>query len=86
MNTTLFICNCCGRIAQAQVQPSLIAGRPTLTQVECKTVGCNNENWTYTYRTGDDNEQLLDLYSPVTMDAGQVERFTNAIDFAAKAS
>lgn len=78
MKTTLFICNCCGRIAQARPQPQLVNTRPPLIQVECKTAGCNNENWTYTYREGDDNSQLTNLYTPVTMDAKQVERFTQA--------
>jgi hypothetical protein len=82
MTTTLFVCNCCGRIAQAQTQPVLVPGRAPLIQVECKTVGCHNENWTYTYRDGEDNEQVLSLYTPVTMDADQVGRYTNAIDFA----
>lgn len=78
MNTTLFICNCCGRIAQAQEQPQLVASRAALIQVECLTVGCNNQYMTYSYRAGDNNEQLTNLYTPVTMDAGQVGRFTTA--------
>lgn len=83
---TLFICNCCGRIAQAQEQPTLIPGRAPLTQVECKTEGCNNENWTYTYRAGDDNSQLTDLYTPVTMDESQVERFVASVDFKVRSA
>ena len=78
MNTTLFICNCCGRIAQSQIQPALVAGRAPLIQVECLTVGCNNRYMTYTFRAGDDNSQLTDLYTPVQMDAGQVSRFVSA--------
>lgn len=78
MNTTLFICNCCGRIAQSQTQPQLVTARPPLTQVECLTEGCDNHYMTYSYRAGDDNSQLTNLYTPVHMDAGQVERFTQA--------
>ena len=79
----LFVCNCCGRIAKSQTQPSIIPGRAALIQIECKTAHCHNENWTYTFRAGDDNEQCVALYTPVTMAAGQVERFVAAVGFTA---
>lgn len=83
---TLFLCNCCGKLARAQTQVSIIPGRAPLTQVECVTEGCNNNFMTYTYREGDDNSQLTDLYTPVKMDAGQVARFVAGIEYKAKAS
>lgn len=83
--TTLFICNCCGKIAQAQTQPVLVPGRAPLIQVECLTVGCNNRYMTYAWKQGDNNEQLTNLYTPVTMDADQEARFIEAIEFKAKA-
>lgn len=86
MNTTLFICNCCGKISRSQVQPALVAGRAPLIQVECLTVGCNNHYMTYTFRDGEDNAQVLDLYTPIMMDVGQVGRFAAAIEFRVKAS
>lgn len=76
--TTLFVCNCCGKIAQSQIQPALVPGRAPLIQVECLTQGCNNHYMTYTYREGDDNSQLTNLYTPVPMGESQVARFVQA--------
>lgn len=62
--TQQFTCNCCGQPAQAQEQHT-IPGRAPLIQVECKQPGCDNEYWTYTWRDGDDNTQVLSRYTPI---------------------
>ncbi len=76
----VFICTCCGKPAQARLQtydhPAL--RNRSLIQVECLTEGCNNHFWTLSYQMNGDNEQLTDRYTPVVMDAGQVERFVSA--------
>lgn len=60
-----FTCNCCGNPARAREQASWRADLPPLTQVECITPNCANKDWTYTWRAGGDNAQVLSRYTPV---------------------
>jgi len=76
--TTLFICNCCGRIASAQQQASGNPARAPLTQVDCRTKGCANEWRTHYHRAGDDCSQVLEFYTALDMSAEQADRYRQA--------
>lgn len=81
---TFFVCNCCGKVAQARPQPVLVPGSVPITQVECITEGCKNHYWTYSYREGEDNSQTTNLYTPMQMSADEAARFIKAVDFKVK--
>ena len=85
---TVWICPCCGQVAIARMQPVFVGGREPITQIECHDISCVNYMNTQSYRSTDPEavEQTLRHYTPVTMDAGQVSRFIEAVDFTAKAS
>lgn len=79
---TLFICNCCQKPAHAVMQdtnhPKATFRKPPTIQVECLTEGCENNYWTYSFREGEDNEQVTNRYTPVVMTQEQAERFVKA--------
>lgn len=65
--TQQFTCNCCHQSARAREQAAWRTDLPPLIQVECTTPGCDNKDWTYTWRAGDDesNAQVLERYTPI---------------------
>lgn len=85
---TVFVCACCGQIAHAVSQPVFVPGREPITQIECHDLFCPNYMGTVSYRKSDPEayEQAIIRYTPVQMDASQVERFIEAVDFAARSA
>lgn len=83
---TVFVCACCGQVAHAVSQPSLVPNSEPITQVECHDLLCPNYMGTVSYRQSDPEayEQAIIRYTPVQMDASQVERFIEAVDYAAR--
>lgn len=83
---TVFVCACCGQVAYAVSQPSLVPNCEPITQIECHDLFCPNYMGTVSYRQSDPEayEQTIARYTPVRMDASQVARFIEAVDFTAR--
>lgn len=83
---TIFVCACCGKVALAQSQPTLVPGREPIIQVECHELHCDNHMQTASYRKSDAEayEQAIMRYTPVEMNVDQVARFIDAVEFTAK--